>query len=458
MAGRLLDIFHCLRQPGSPVRRTISQRDLLKLCQRLVLRGFCLEGMQAAQHAFQDTMDCLCQSIRDPATRQALAQQCGALLGLNKSEALFFCTMNKPEIKETASSVTVGRVVLPRRKAQTRDPLSTATKRSTFAGTRHALVLTEQLAAAVASEEPVLLVGETGVGKTAAVQHLAEITVKKATPKLAGSIRISLYEKVRSPPLDREDGHPLVVLNMSQQSDSSDLLGGFKPVDIKLLLSPVREAFEALFSATFSQTQNAKFLSHITTCFAGRRWRDLFNLMSHTQKSAVSKLSKPGCDKDQLERWRALGEQLRKAEAQARQAENKLTFAFVEGALVRALKEGSWVLLDEINLAEGEALESLAPVLDGSSPVLFERGDQKPLKRHPEFRLFACMNPATDVGKKDLPAGIRSRFTEVYLEEPLEEGDLELVVAAYLGSSGSPPVHACVSLYLNLRKAAREPD
>lgn len=90
MAGRLLDIFHCLRQPGSPVRRTISQRDLLKLCQRLVLRGFCLEGMQAAQHAFQDTMDCLCQSIRDPATRQALAQQCGALLGLNKSEALFF--------------------------------------------------------------------------------------------------------------------------------------------------------------------------------------------------------------------------------------------------------------------------------------------------------------------------------------------------------------------------------
>ncbi|XP_037520220.1 midasin [Rhipicephalus sanguineus] len=427
MAGRLLDLFHFLREPGSPVRRTISQRDLLKLCQRLVLRGFSLEGTQAAENTFQDTMDCLCQSIRDPTKRQALAQQCGALLGLTKSQALFLCTMIKPDVKETASSVTVGRVVLQRRKSQARESLSTATKRSTFAGTRHALVLMEQLAAAVASEEPVLLVGETGVGKTAAVQHLAELT-----------------------------GHPLVVLNMSQQSDSSDLLGGFKPVDIKLLLSPVREAFEALFSSTFSQSQNAKFLSHITTCFAGRRWRDLFDLMSHSQKSAVSRLSKPGSDKDQLERWRAFGEQLRKAETQARQAENKLTFAFVEGALVRALKEGSWVLLDEVNLAEGEALESLAPVLDGSSPVLFERGDQEPLKRHPEFRLFACMNPATDVGKKDLPAGIRSRFTEVYLEEPLEEGDLELVAAAYLGGSGSPPLRACVSLYLSLRKAAQE--
>ncbi len=35
--------------------------------------------------------------------------------------------------------------------------------------------------------------------------------------------------------------------------------------------------------------------------------------------------------------------------------------------------------------------------------------DSEPVVRHPDFRLFACMNPATDVGKKDLPPGIRSR-------------------------------------------------
>lgn len=27
--------------------------------------------------------------------------------------------------------------------------------------------------------------------------------------------------------------------------------------------------------------------------------------------------------------------------------------------------------------------------------------------RHPNFRLFACMNPASDVGKRNLPDGIR---------------------------------------------------
>jgi len=36
--------------------------------------------------------------------------------------------------------------------------------------------------------------------------------------------------------------------------------------------------------------------------------------------------------------------------------------------------------------------------------------DVLPIVRHADFRLFACMNPATDVGKKDLPLGIRNRY------------------------------------------------
>ena len=36
--------------------------------------------------------------------------------------------------------------------------------------------------------------------------------------------------------------------------------------------------------------------------------------------------------------------------------------------------------------------------------------DVLPITRHADFKLFACMNPATDVGKKDLPLGIRNRY------------------------------------------------
>jgi midasin len=39
-------------------------------------------------------------------------------------------------------------------------------------------------------------------------------------------------------------------------------------------------------------------------------------------------------------------------------------FAFVEGALVSALRNGAWLLLDEINLAPNETLERLAGVLE----------------------------------------------------------------------------------------------
>lgn len=46
----------------------------------------------------------------------------------------------------------------------------------TFAATRPSAVLLEQLAVCVAKAEPVLLVGETGTGKTSTVQHLARVT------------------------------------------------------------------------------------------------------------------------------------------------------------------------------------------------------------------------------------------------------------------------------------------
>jgi len=48
------------------------------------------------------------------------------------------------------------------------------------------------------------------------------------------------------------------------------------------------------------------------------------------------------------------------------------------------------------------------------------------------YRVFACMNPATDVGKKELPDGLRNRFTEYFIEEPNNEQDLLLIVQDYL--------------------------
>ena len=127
-------------------------------------------------------------------------------------------------------------------------------------------------------------------------------------------------------------------------------------------------------------------------------------------------------------------------------------FAFAEGALVKALRQGRWLLLDEINLAPSDVLERLACLLDGSSSVsegddgegkssgssgwggllLSERGDSAPVAAAPGFRLLAAMNPATDAGKRDLPASLRSRFLELHVSEPSSAEDLRALVCAYL--------------------------
>ena len=56
----------------------------------------------------------------------------------------------------------------------------------------------------------------------------------------------------------------------------------------------------------------------------------------------------------------------------------------------------------------------------------------KPIYRHPNFRIFACMNPANDIGKKDLPPGLRNRFTEFYVDELENKEDLGIIVSSFL--------------------------
>lgn len=47
---------------------------------------------------------------------------------------------------------------------------------SVFAHSRQAASLLEKVAVSVVNKEPVLLVGETGTGKTSVVQYLSELT------------------------------------------------------------------------------------------------------------------------------------------------------------------------------------------------------------------------------------------------------------------------------------------
>lgn len=49
----------------------------------------------------------------------------------------------------------------------------------------------------------------------------------------------------------------------------------------------------------------------------------------------------------------------------------------------------------------------MLPIIEGKSLVLYERGDLREIKRHPDFRILTCMNPGSDIGKKELPNNIK---------------------------------------------------
>ena len=117
--------------------------------------------------------------------------------------------------------------------------------------------------------------------------------------------------------------------------------------------------------------------------------------------------------------WETLQTKISSLEQQLFRAKKSFCFSFVEGLFITALRAGDWVLLDEINLAPSETLERIASILDSSesSVTLTERGDTESVPRHSNFRLFACMNPPTDVGKKDLPQVLKARFSEIYVDE-----------------------------------------
>lgn len=93
--------------------------------------------------------------------------------------------------------------------------------------------------------------------------------------------------------------------------------------------------------------------------------------------------------------------------------DSNLVFSFMEGNLLKAMRNGDWVLIDEINLATNDVLQKIVPLAEGKSLMLYEKGDLHYVQRHPNFKLIACMNPATDSGKKPLPQNLLSKFTSI---------------------------------------------
>ena len=212
----------------------------------------------------------------------------------------------------------------------------------------------EKIAQAVVLRDPLLLVGETGVGKTALIRYLARLS--------NNSVR---------------------RFNLNGQTDKLEFVGGYKPE------------------------------AHAQTSFAFR-WHD--------------------------------------------------------GVLVDAMRDGHWIVMDDINLAEPEIVERIRYLLDAhprlelsehegeqwvdardydarvrQSVDLHRQAGQrehtlieeatrdltarKIYKIHPDFRLFATMNPPDYEGRKALSPALMNRFKIKWIKE-LSPDDVAAILRA----------------------------
>jgi len=84
---------------------------------------------------------------------------------------------------------------------------------------------------------------------------------------------------------------------------------------------------------------------------------------------------------------------------------------WVDGLLIRAMTEGHWIVLDEVNAALPEILFALHSLLDDDRFVVLTDKMGEVIHPHEDFRVFACMNPSEEyVGTKELNKAFLSRW------------------------------------------------
>lgn len=224
---------------------------------------------------------------------------------------------------------------------------------------RPTLEMLRFVARAVWLKQPCLLEGETATSKTSAVLYLAALT-----------------------------NHEVVRLNLNGQTDTSELVGRFVPNDEEVRL-PVEELMQHL------------------------------DLLEPESKMI-------------LERARERGRTLTKVETQQIAVNERIKappWRFQEGLIPQAMRRGWWVILDEMNLAEPPVLERLNPVLEREPTLVltegpgtrFGAGGDVPV--HPDFRLFATMNPAEYQGRSVLSPAYKDRWVATWQAE--SPGELE---------------------------------
>lgn len=408
-----------------------SLRDALRICCRL---NFLRQdgGVMTTESAFMECYDVLVAWCPLEEYRGNMLDILSSCWSMPPGASTRLLSANVPPLFRGSDSFRVGRAIV--RPSHCRKGLPVNTK---LCLNGHTLRLFEQVLRCVQVGETVLLTGEAGSGKTAVVQELS-LTL----------------------------GKDLAIVNLSRQSELSDLMGNFRPVEVSVMVPQLAKRFEQLFCVYMSKERNARFLDALQRAARassqhGRALRLMKGALTAVPRHVKHKSS------DSLQRWSEISDEVdslekavfvdsmaderlnverpkkrpRKIHDERSVRQRRVEFKFCDGALIKAMRAGHWVLLDEINLAPPDLLERLISVIDRGEALLSdEKGEL--VRAHPEFTLFGAMNPPTDFGKKPLPAALKARLTELQVGDVGNRRDVvDLILHCFFHRDVFPHAH-----------------
>ncbi|MGW8249759.1 MAG: AAA family ATPase [Anaerolineales bacterium] len=129
---------------------------------------------------------------------------------------------------------------------------------------------------------------------------------------------------------------------------------------------------------------------------------------------------------------------------------------WVNGVLVDAMLAGDWILLDEINACLPEIAFSLHSLLDDDRMVVLMEYDGRIVRPHPDFRLFASMNPSEEGrygGTKTLNEALLDRFPVVIRMQYLPQMEEIEAVMSQSGNTDRQVVERMVQVARDVREA-----
>lgn len=110
---------------------------------------------------------------------------------------------------------------------------------------------------------------------------------------------------------------------------------------------------------------------------------------------------------------------------------NKEGTYWVDGLFTLAWRYGFWIILDELNMALPEITAILHPALDDRKTLILDEKDGETIKKHPNTRIFAAINPTEDyAGTKEMNGALVDRFSGyILIEYPDARKERSIIMA-----------------------------